>query len=620
MEKIKILVTEDETIVAMDLKRRLTSLGYQVINISASGEDCISKSLELKPDLILMDIILKGSIDGIKAAEIIKSKLNIPIVYLTAHTDENTIQRAKITGPYGYILKPYEIRDLHSTIEIALYKAQMERQLEESELKYRTLVATATDAVLMLDESAVISSCNDSAIRMFGYDGKKLIGESVKKILPEILDHLVKGASKLIENGKPVISDIVELIARKRNGDSFPVELSFSQWNTDDIINYTLIIRDITKRKEYEKALKTAGIELERKVAERTAELSSLLDQSPVPIMMFETNGDILYVNKAYEKIWCRSLNDLLESKYNLFDDDIFLRYGYLDKIKQIVEKGGSYKSKPVFLDPLDYPHIQNTDGLLLIYHFFSVTNDNNKVFRIVSFIEDITDKIKAEETNIELKELKEGSEIIIERLEQERARISRELHDGIGQLLSAIKFNIELFEKTQEKDEKSLQKSKQLVSKAGIELKNIIYALHPSFLDSYGLPVAVKSLCDEVMNSTDLTIYFSTKGIEKRLNSKIELFSYRIIQEALNNTVKHSGAGSAEVKLYLNYGFLFIHVKDNGKGFDIKKFNADNGNKSFGLLCMKERVEMLKGNFQIDSKINSGTEIYIEIPVGGAG
>ena len=147
MEKIKILVAEDETIVAMDLKRRLTSLGYQVINISASGEDCISKSLELKPDLILMDIILKGSIDGIKAAEIIKSKLNIPIVYLTAHTDENTIQRAKITGPYGYILKPYEIRDLHSTIEIALYKAQMERQLEESELKYRTLVATATDAI-----------------------------------------------------------------------------------------------------------------------------------------------------------------------------------------------------------------------------------------------------------------------------------------------------------------------------------------------------------------------------------------------------------------------------------------------------------------------------------------
>ncbi len=129
-QKIKILIAEDEYIIAIDLKRTLEKLGYEVPAYVARGEDVIKHAGTDSPDLILMDIMLEGGMSGIQAAEVIKQKYNIPIVYLTAFTDEKTLQKAKITEPVGYILKPFEERSLHSAIEIALYKYEMETQLK----------------------------------------------------------------------------------------------------------------------------------------------------------------------------------------------------------------------------------------------------------------------------------------------------------------------------------------------------------------------------------------------------------------------------------------------------------------------------------------------------------
>lgn len=129
-DKIQILIAEDEYIVAMDIKNVLEKIGYQVTSFVNSGMDVIQKAATEMPDLILMDIILNGSMDGIETAKIIKSKYNIPIVYLTALIDEETLHKAKITEPGGYILKPFDERGLHSAIEIALYKSKMEIQLK----------------------------------------------------------------------------------------------------------------------------------------------------------------------------------------------------------------------------------------------------------------------------------------------------------------------------------------------------------------------------------------------------------------------------------------------------------------------------------------------------------
>ena len=132
MKSTRILVVEDEAIVAMVIKKRLMNLGYSVSGVAATGKDAITKVEGTFPDLVLMDIMLKGDMDGIEAADEIRKRFSIPVVYLTAHSDENTLERAKQTEPYGYILKPFTERDLSSNIEIAIHKHLKEKQKESS--------------------------------------------------------------------------------------------------------------------------------------------------------------------------------------------------------------------------------------------------------------------------------------------------------------------------------------------------------------------------------------------------------------------------------------------------------------------------------------------------------
>jgi len=129
MEKLNIFIVEDESIVAKDIQNSLTKLGYNVIGFANNGKDAIEKITELMPDLILMDIMIKGPLTGIEVSEKIKEKMNVPVIFLTAYADEGTLSRAKITEPYGYILKPFKEIDLHSTIEMAVYKHQKDSAL-----------------------------------------------------------------------------------------------------------------------------------------------------------------------------------------------------------------------------------------------------------------------------------------------------------------------------------------------------------------------------------------------------------------------------------------------------------------------------------------------------------
>ena len=132
MEKKRIMVVEDERIVARDLARQLTDMGYDVVATAYSGEEAVEKAGELHPDLVLMDIVLAGKMDGIQAAEKIKAISGIPVVYLTSYADDKTFGRAKLTGPSGYILKPVEKKQLHVAIELALHRQGIELNLQKN--------------------------------------------------------------------------------------------------------------------------------------------------------------------------------------------------------------------------------------------------------------------------------------------------------------------------------------------------------------------------------------------------------------------------------------------------------------------------------------------------------
>jgi len=169
----RVLIVEDERIVAEDIKRSLINLGYDVTGISSSGPLAVESALYDRPDIILMDIKLKGEMDGFTTAEEIRSKADIPIVYLTAYSDDDTVKKARETSPYGYILKPFEGRELHTTIQMALYRHSMEAKLRASEEVYRTLAENNPAGIFIL-HMGKFRYANASMERILELDRKEL--------------------------------------------------------------------------------------------------------------------------------------------------------------------------------------------------------------------------------------------------------------------------------------------------------------------------------------------------------------------------------------------------------------------------------------------------------------
>ena len=144
MEATRILVVEDEAIVSADIEMKLEHLGYTVAGLATSGAAALEKAREVQPNLALMDIHLDGSMDGVETAQALKDRFRIPVIYLTAYADRTTLDRAKVTQPYGYIAKPFGEQDLQISIEMARYRSQAERQLRENEEQNTLLTAVST--------------------------------------------------------------------------------------------------------------------------------------------------------------------------------------------------------------------------------------------------------------------------------------------------------------------------------------------------------------------------------------------------------------------------------------------------------------------------------------------
>lgn len=183
MARAQILVVEDELVVAESIQSQLESLGYDVPAIVAFGDAAVEKAGEMRPDLVLMDIKLAGGMDGIEAAEQIHSRFDIPVVYLTAFADDETLRRAKITEPFGYILKPFQAQDLRISIEIALYKHQMESKLRASEERYRESVERSPNPIFSIDREGTILTWNQACLQFFRYEPQQVIGQTYHKLL-----------------------------------------------------------------------------------------------------------------------------------------------------------------------------------------------------------------------------------------------------------------------------------------------------------------------------------------------------------------------------------------------------------------------------------------------------
>lgn len=208
MESSSILIVEDENIAALNLHRKLNRLGFKVSGVAGSGEDAIQKARATRPKLVLMDIALKGPQDGVEAGRQIYAELDIPIVYLTALSDENTVGRARQSNPFGYLIKPCEERSLSAAIEIALYKHEMERRLkEEIETRRRAeeqLLSRTTELLRSNEELELFNHivCHDlkEPVRMmsiYGQTIEKQLGKSISSTIREQLGFILRGADRM---------------------------------------------------------------------------------------------------------------------------------------------------------------------------------------------------------------------------------------------------------------------------------------------------------------------------------------------------------------------------------------------------------------------------------------
>jgi PAS domain S-box-containing protein len=241
-----ILVVEDEIIVAKSIQERLNRLGYNVPAVVSSGSGAIKESEKNHPDLILMDIKLEGDMDGIEAAEQIRSRYDIPIVYLTAYADEEILQRAKITEPYGYIVKPFEERELQANIEIALYKHKMENKLKENRNQLNNIINSTSELIMVFDNNNRISNWNKASEHITGFKRKEVIRKHITKL--NVFDNPQKLLSDIqsIANGEMFKFD--ELILKDKQNIKKTIQISYSSFrgDKDEDLGVLLLGKDVT--------------------------------------------------------------------------------------------------------------------------------------------------------------------------------------------------------------------------------------------------------------------------------------------------------------------------------------------------------------------------------------
>jgi PAS domain S-box-containing protein len=257
MASPRILVVEDERIVAAGLRKRLGQLGYDVPVVACSGEEAVRLAGELLPDLVLMDIQLEGEMDGVQAAEQVR-RLGLPVVYLTAYSNHEVLDRAKVTEPYGYILKPYEDRELHVVVETALYKHRIERALHERERWQSAVLDSIGDAVVTTDDQGRITFLNPTAERLTGWRD----GEARGRPLEEVLTLLHQQTRQPVEaplrqavreGAKVPLANHTVLVSR--TGEERPVDDSATPILDGGLpLGGAMVFRDVSERYRAEQA------------------------------------------------------------------------------------------------------------------------------------------------------------------------------------------------------------------------------------------------------------------------------------------------------------------------------------------------------------------------------
>lgn len=347
----RIIIVEDEAVTALNLKNALMTLGFDVISIEDRGIEAIKKIGELRPDLVIMDIVLKGEIDGIEVARKINKQFDIPLIYLTAYSNDEIFERAKATGPYGFIVKPADFYELKCTIETSFYRYELEKELKEIqgnlELKVQErtkeledlveeltlknyLLDSANDSIFLHDFEGNVIYVNEAGYKSRGYTKEEILNMNLWSLTPhQSKEQIIDVVEKIKENGE----FIFEAIYPCKDGSTMPIEVHSRIINMDSKSFILSVVRDIRRRKINENKLQFQA---------------DILKNVRDSVIVYDLHGKIIYWNKGAESVYGYAEEEILGEniiKLYLNSDNKQLTHDLM-KIKESGEYIGEWEGK----------------------------------------------------------------------------------------------------------------------------------------------------------------------------------------------------------------------------------------------------------------------------------
>lgn len=372
---------------------------------------------------------------------------------------------------------------------------------------------------------------------------------------------------------------------------------------------------DITEIKEARATLSYVNNMLEARIAQRTEEVRIIISQAPFGMIILNKNGSVVQINDSLSNMIISgyAIDDGLVGK-NYFENSFISNEVINKNVMAVFFDEGSYTSPIVSAEGI-IPRIPlNPNIHWVVLRAYSVKDISGDLFRVVLLIEDVSEQKNNQDIQQKLIENQIRTSTILETIESERKRIAQDLHDSVQQLLTGAKLKIETFEMRANTKHPLIEESINAMLAASGEIRNIINDMQPLEIEKYGLISALRNYAMQIMKLNNIELFFFNR-YERTLPEIYNLPVYRIFQESLNNIVKHSKAGKADILIYEDNHYFAMKISDNGIGFEQDRA-SDKTIKGRGLGHIILRVENLGGTININSSQENGTILLIKLPL----
>jgi len=481
-------------------------------------------------------------------------------------------------------------------------RKQAEEALRESEETIRALFNATTDSAFLMDLEGTVIAMNIGGVKRIGRSLDEIIGRCIYDFIQaDVAESKKAKIEEVFSSGKPIC------FTDQRAG----MHLYHSIYPIFDkqgkVEKVAVFARDITEQKLVEKEL-----------LEEEEKYRFLVESTEDHIYLVDKNLRYLFVNQKYLSRFALPMNKILGSKYEEFHSNEETK-DFAEKVNKVFKSGES----------LSYEYRSERDSRYFIRTLNPVKEKDGRTMSVTVISKEITERIQAEES-LKLsneKLLKESnqrkvlSKRLIDLLEKDRKEIAMELHDHIGQILTALKMNLEMIGSRLKHSDHELasqiKDAEQKAIDALTDINHISHGLKPGMLDTLGLKPSLGDLFDGIQEQTDIKINFFSRNVPKRFAHEKELAVYRIAQEALTNIIKHAKAKNVFVNLSKMGDVLFLSVEDDGVGFEPGQvMGSISKKKHLGLVIMKERAVQFGGEFSIESRKPGGTHLSVEIAI----